>query len=104
MSKTNGMTVPDTMEEIKFALKHKIDFFKHNVDYLLEDYEARKVCDELGVSVEVEAICNSNPIRERACYSMKFGKNGSSIATYFTNDLVTSDNNYKYNPNSEEEE
>ena len=87
----NKEMIPEEVEaELKFAMEHGLSIDKHDMT-LLNVLEARAIAQKLSVRVSLEATFLDN---RRAYYVMQFG----NFATYFGRDLVTSDDNYTYDP------
>lgn len=103
----NEMTPENTIEELRFALEHGIEFTKHEIFALLNRCEVDKVCNELGIKAEMHATfmegANGQPYR--GYYVLSFYRGNecrSPIGTYFGIDLVTK--SMDYTTESEEEE
>ena len=90
------MTYEETLEELKFAIEHDIDFSKHNVDKILDKEDVERIVKELGVRARYRAGFLNN---ERAYYTLYFdtGSCSRDIATYFGKPIVNISDNYVIN-------
>lgn len=93
MNEYKTMTYEETLEELKFAIKHSIDFSKHNIDKMLDRENVEKIAEELGISVEYKATFLNDT---RAYYTLSFntGNERPDFATYFSKDIISQNDNY----------
>ena len=93
MNEYKTMTYEETIEELKFAIKHNIDFFKHNINKILDKETVEKIAEELGIDVEYKAVFLDDT---RAYYTLGFYTNTvrSYFATYFSKDIISQNDNY----------
>ena len=96
------------LAELKFAIEHKIDFCAHNIDELLSPDEIQNICNELKIKAKIYASFMTDTSYKRAYYILDFyrenGFTDSSIGTYFGIDLVSSNNDKKFEPEDEEDQ
>ena len=94
------MTKDETKEELKFAMKYGVDITKHRVVSLLNQHEVEDICRDLKLKAELRAVVSPRgeySSYEHAYYILKFFKGNNAttdFATYFGEDLVSSDHNY----------
>lgn len=93
MSKYKTMTYEETLEELKFAMRHNIDFLKHNIDKMLDRESVEKIAQELGIGVEYKATFLDDT---RAYYTLSFnaGNKRPNFATYFSKDIISRNDDY----------
>lgn len=96
------------LAELKFAIEHKIHFTTHNIDELLSPDEIQNICNELKIKAKIYASFMTDTSYKRAYYILDFyrenGFTDSSIGTYFGIDLVSSNNDKKFEPEEEEDQ
>lgn len=102
------MTKYGTKGELQFAMNHGVDITKHHVVSLLNRSEVEDICRELNLKAEMQAVVSPRgeySSYEHAYYILKFSKKDAptNFATYFGEDLVSSNNNYTIEINNEEE-
>lgn len=109
MEEPKIMTVAETIEELAFAMKHGFDFTKHDFAQLLNENEVREVCEKLNISAELEPtfMVKDSLDHSRAYYVLSFYKIGEysnkDIATYFSADIITSEDGWVVSPEEEKE-
>lgn len=107
MEEPKIMTVAETIEELAFAMKHGFDFTKHDLNQLLNENEVREVCEKLNISAELEPtfLKKDGSSSFRAYYVLSFYKIGeyTNIASYFSADIITSEDGWVVSPEEEEE-
>ena len=96
------------LTELKFAIEHKIIFTTHNIDELLSPDEIQNICNELKIKAKIYASFMTDTPYKRAYYILDFYRENcftdSSIGTYFGIDLVSSNNDKKFEPEEEDQE
>lgn len=102
------MTKYGTKGELQFAMEHGVDITKHRVVSLLNRNEVEDICRDLNLKAEMHAVVSPRgeySSDEHAFYILKFSKKDAltDFATYFGEDLVSSQNNYTIEINNEEE-
>jgi len=107
MEEPKIMTVAETIEELAFAMKHGFDFTKHDLNQLLNENEVREVCEKLNISAELEPtfMVKDSLGHSRAYYVLSFYKIGeyTNIASYFSTDIITSEDGWVVSPEEEKE-
>lgn len=89
-------------------MKHGFDFTKHNFTQLLNEDEVREVCKKLNISAELEPqfMEKDSLGKKRAYYVLSFYKAGDyvskDIASYFSEDLISSDDGWVVSPEEED--
>lgn len=75
---------------------HNIDFFKHNINKILDKETVEKIAEELGIGVEYKAVFLDDT---RAYYRLGFYTNTVRpyFATYFSKDIISQNDNYTIN-------
>ena len=93
MSEYRAMTYEETLEELKFAMRHNINFLKHNIDKMLDRESVEKIAEELGIGVEHKATFLDDT---KAYYTLRFnaGNERPNFATYFSKDIISQNDNY----------
>lgn len=93
------------LTELKFAIEHKINFTTHDIDELLSPDEIQNICNELKIKAKIYASFMTDKPVQRAYYILDFyvGTN-NSIGTYFGIDLISSNNDKKFEPEEEEDQ
>lgn len=93
MNEYKTMTYEETLEELRFAIKHNIDFFKHNIDKILDKETVKKIVEELSISAEYKAVFLDDT---RAYYRLGFYTNTVHpyCATYLSKDIISQNDNY----------
>lgn len=109
MEEPKIMEVAETIEELDFAMKHGFDFTKHNLTQLLNEIEVREVCKKLNINAELEPTFMEKDSfgKSRAYYVLSFYVKGEysnkDIASYFSEDIITSEDGFVVSPEEEEE-
>lgn len=93
MNEYKTMTYEETLEELKFAMKHNINFLKHNIDKMLDRENVEKIAEELGIGVEYKATFLDDT---KAYYTLRFnaGNEHPNLAIYFSKDIISQNDNY----------
>lgn len=95
------------LAELKFAMEHRIEYFTHGADKLLDYIDVQDICNKLKIQAKFYASFITDAAIKRAYYVLEFyTKNEftkSSIGTYFGIDLVSSANDKEFEPEEEQE-
>ena len=108
MEEPKIMNVAETIMELDFAMRHGFDFTKFNLSQLLNEIEAREVCEKLNISAELEPkfLKKDGSNSFRAYYVLSFYKIGEysnkNIANYFSVDIIRSEYGWVVSPEEEE--
>jgi hypothetical protein len=109
MEEPKIMTVAETIEELDFAMRHGFDFTKHNFAQLLNENEVREVCKKLNINAELKPTFMEKDSfgKSRAYYVLSFYQFGEysnkNIASYFSANIITSDDGWVVSPEEEKE-
>ena len=110
MEEPKIMKVAETIEELDFAMRHGFDFTKHNFIQLLNEHEVREICKKLNINAELEPqFMEKDSLGvKRAYYVLSFYKAGDyvnkSIVSYFSEDLISSNDGWVVSLEEEEED
>ena len=80
------MTYEETLEELKFAIKHNIRFNKHNVERILPKEDVERAAKELCLYAEYRPLF----LNDKACYVLIFG----DVGNYYSKYVISSDDSY----------
>ena len=90
------------LAELRFAIEHKVEYFTHGADKLLDYIDVQDICNKLKIQAKFYASFITDAAVKRAyCILEFYTENGfikNSIGTYFGADLVSSANDKEFEP------
>ena len=84
------MTYEETVEELKFAMKHNIDFSKHDVEKILLREDVERIAKELCLRVECRPVFMGSSNYPKIYYVLSF----EGVGDYFSRDVISEDGSY----------
>lgn len=84
------MTYEETLEELKFAIKHNINFTKHDVERILPKESVERIAKELCLCVECRPVFMGSSSDTKAYHVLSF----ENVGDYFGKDVVNRDDGY----------
>lgn len=87
------MTYEETLEELKFAMKHGIGFTKHDVERILPKEDVERIAKELYLRVECFPVFMGSSSDTKRYYVLSF----ENVGDYFCKNVTDKDSIYVIN-------